>query len=132
MSSPRIKPIGVIHSPYKTAAEAPRQGTEEISEIEIFDEYADGLKDIGTFPYVHVFYWLHRSTHYSLSVRPPSDVRERGLFATRSPHRPNPLGYALARLIEREGNILRVKRLDAIEGTPVVDIKPYIAEIDTP
>lgn len=125
-----VNPIGIIHSPYKTKAEAPRQGTDEVLEIEIHKEYKDGLKDIKGFSHLHVFYWLHLSTGYSLSVRTPWDSKPHGLFATRTPNRPNPLGYSVVELIERRGNILKVRGLDAIEGTPVVDIKPYIAEID--
>lgn len=126
----KISPIGVIHSSYRTKREAPPQGKEEISEIEIFSEYEDGLKDIDKFSHLHVFYWLHRSSGYSLCVKTPWDEVPHGLFATRSPNRPNPLGYAVVQLIGRKGNLLRVKGLDAIDGTPVLDIKPYIPDLD--
>ncbi len=125
-----VKPIGIIRSLYETKEEAPRQGGEVISEIEIFDAFEDGLKDIDGFSHLHVFYWLHQSVQYSLSVKTPWDEPHHGLFATRSPNRPNPLGYSVVQLIRREKNVLKVKGLDAIEGTPVVDIKPYFPDID--
>lgn len=96
-----LEPIGVVHSPYKKNGEA--QGGEEVSEIVIFDEYEGGLKDIEGFSHLHVFYWLHKSGGYSLSVRTPWDPEPHGLFATRSPHRPNPIGYSVVQLISREG-----------------------------
>jgi len=125
-----LKPIGVIHSPYKKNGEAPPQDG-EVSEIVIFDEYERGLKDIGGFSHLQVFYWLHKSRGYSLSVRTPWDPEPHGLFTTRSPHRPNPIGYSVVQLISREACVLKVKGLDAIDGTPVLDIKPYIPKIDS-
>ena len=124
------QPIGTIHSPYKTRAEAPPQGGDEVSEIEIMREFGGGLIDIVGFSHLHIFYWLHMAKDYSLSVRTPWDSKPHGLFATRTPNRPNPIGYSVVELIERKGTTLRVKGLDAIDGTPVVDIKPYIAEVD--
>ena len=125
-----VKPIGIIRSPYGTKEEAPRRGGEASSEIEIFDRFEGGLKDIDGFSHLHVFYWLHRSAQYSLCVRTPWHEPHHGLFATRSPNRPNPLGYSVVQLIRRKRNVLKVKGLDAIDGTPVVDIKPYLADID--
>ena len=124
------KPIGVIHSPFKTRAEAPRQGRDEILRIEIHREYEDGLKDVEGFSHLHVFYWLHESKGYSLSVNTPWDTQPHGVFSTRSPNRPNPIGYSVVELIERKGNVLTVRGLDAIDGTPVIDIKPYVKRID--
>ena len=80
---------------------------------------------------MHIIYWLHKSKGYNLSVQTPWDNIQHGLFTTRSPHRPNPIGYATVELIERKGNILKVKGLDAIEGTPIIDIKPYVKNLDT-
>lgn len=125
-----LKPIGIIHSPYKTRAEAPPQGKSDILEIEIFKEYEEGLKDIETFSHLHVIYWMHKSKDYSLLITTPWDTKLHGLFATRTPNRPNPLGHSVVELIERKGNILKVRGLDAIEGTPVIDIKPYVPRID--
>ncbi len=125
-----LKPIGIVHSPYKLKSEAPHQGDETISEIEIFPEFVEGLKDISGFSHLHIIYYLHQSESYSLMVITPWDEEQHGLFATRSPNRVNPIGYAVVELIKRDKNILTVKYLDAIDGTPVLDIKPYVPEID--
>jgi len=125
-----LKIIGVVHSPFKTTSEAPHQGTNEIMEIEIFKEFVDGLKDIKGFSHLHVFYWLHKSQGYNLVVQTPWDTKPHGLFTTRSPHRPNPLGHQVVELVERRGKILKIKGIDAIDGTPVIDIKPYIESLD--
>ncbi|MGB3477526.1 MAG: tRNA (N6-threonylcarbamoyladenosine(37)-N6)-methyltransferase TrmO [bacterium] len=122
--------IGTIHSPYKSKADAPSQGRDNICEIEILKEYEAGLKDIDGFSHLHIFYWLHESRGFTLSVNTPWDDKPHGLFATRSPHRINPIACAAVELVEKKQNILKVKGLDAIEGTPVLDIKPYIPKID--
>lgn len=122
--------IGVIHSPYKTKGNAPPQGRDKICEIEIFKEYEAGLKDINGFSHLHIFYWLHKSNNYTISVHTPWDKKLHGLFATRSPNRVNPIAYAVVELLEKKENRLKVKGLDAIDGTPVLDIKPYIPKID--
>ncbi len=128
----KMKQIGVIHTPYKTPAECPCQTrkSEQIAEIEVFKEYEGGLKDVEGFSHLIVLYWLHKSKGYSLLVRTPWDTEPHGLFTTRSPHRPNPIGITIVRLIERKGNILRVKGIDAIDGTPLIDIKPYVHAFD--
>ena len=125
-----LKIIGVVHSPYKTTADAPFQGNDKISKIEISKEYEGGLKDIEGFTHLHVFYWLHKSKGFSLLVTTPWDATSHGLFTTRSPHRPNPIGHAVVELVEQKDNILSVRGLDAIEGTPVIDIKPYVKKLD--
>jgi len=125
-----LKIIGVVHSSYKTTADAPFQGNDKISKIEISKEYEGGLKDIEGFTHLHVFYWLHKSKGFSLLVTTPWDTIPHGLFTTRSPHRPNPIGHAVVELVEQKDNILSVRGLDAIEGTPVIDIKPYIKKLD--
>jgi len=125
-----LKIIGVIHSPYKNTSEVPFQGDDTLSEIEIFEEYFDGLKDIDGFSHLHVFYWLHESKGYSLLVNTPWDTKPHGLFTTRSPHRPNPLGHVVVKLVQQRDNVILVKGLDAIDGTPVIDIKPYVKKLD--
>jgi tRNA-Thr(GGU) m(6)t(6)A37 methyltransferase TsaA len=125
-----LKIIGVVHSPYKTTADSPFQGNDKISKIEISKKYEGGLKDIEGFTHLHVFYWLHKSKGFSLLVTTPWDTISHGLFTTRSPHRPNPIGHAVVELVEQKDNILSVRGLDAIEGTPVMDIKPYIKKLD--
>ena len=125
-----LRVIGIVHSPYKTRNQAPRQGTDELMEIEVYKEYEEGLKDIEEYSHIHLFYWLHKSRGYDLLVQTPWQKEKHGVFVTRSPNHPNPLGYSVVKLVERKDNILKVKGLDAIEGTPVIDIKPYIKKID--
>jgi formylmethanofuran dehydrogenase subunit E len=127
-----LKPIGVIHSPYKNRGEAPYQGSksEEISQIEVLKEFEEGLQDIEGFSHIIVIYWFHKSQGYHLLVKTPWDDIPHGVFATRSPHRPCPLGLTVVELVARDSNILKVKGLDAIDGTPLLDIKPYIPEVD--
>ena len=127
-----FKPIGIIHSPYKNTGVAPYQGykSEEISQIEVFKEFEEGLKDIEGFSHIIVIFWFHKSQGYHLLVKTPWDDVLHGLFATRSPNRPCPLGLTVAELVARQNNILEVKGLDAIDGTPLLDIKPYVPSID--
>jgi tRNA-Thr(GGU) m(6)t(6)A37 methyltransferase TsaA len=126
----KLKPIGIIYSPYKDRKECPPQGREEICEIGILEQYAEGLKDIDGFSHLILLYWLHSAKDYSLLVKTPWNSELHGLFATRSPNRPNPIGFSVVELIEINGNRLKVKGLDAMEGTPLLDIKPYLPEID--
>jgi len=127
----KLKPIGVIHSPYH-AGQVPYQGCgrEEIGEVEVFEQFAEGLKDIEGFSHIVLIYWFHKSRGYSLMVRTPWDTTPHGLFTTRSPNRPCPLGLSVVRLVARKGNILKVKGLDAIDGTPLLDIKPYVPTVE--
>lgn len=127
-----LKPIGAIHSPYHDREETPRQGCwrKEICQVEVFKEFEEGLKDIDGFSHVILIYWFHKSEGYHLLITTPWDTKLHGLFTTRSPNRPCPLGLCLVELVAREGNILSVKGLDAIDGTPLLDIKPYIPPID--
>ena len=129
--SDEIKIIGVIHSSFKKVEDLPLHCKKNISEIEIFEEYIEGLCDIEGFSHIHVFYWLHKSKNYSLKVKTPWDDKLHGLFSTRSPNRPNPLGYSVVKIIDLKDNYLKVKGLDAIDGTPVIDIKPYIKKTDS-
>jgi tRNA-Thr(GGU) m(6)t(6)A37 methyltransferase TsaA len=125
-----LKIIGIIHSPYKKASDVPRGHRKDLSEIEIYDEYQQGLKDIDGFSHIHIYYWLHKSKKFSLNVKTPWDEIPHGLFATRSPNRPNPIAHTIVKLIKKDKNILIVKDLDAIDGTPLIDIKPYIKKSD--
>jgi len=127
-----LKPIGVIHSPYKSRRKAPCDAyrSDKISRIEVFQEFEEGLQDIEGFSHIIVVYWFHESQGYHLLVKTPWDDIPHGLFTTRSPHRPCPLGLAVVELVASEKNVLKVKGLDAIDGTPLLDIKPYIPEVD--
>jgi formylmethanofuran dehydrogenase subunit E len=126
----QLKPIGTIHSPYKGRKQCPLQGREEIYDIEIFGQYGEGLRDIDGFSHLILLYWLHSAKDYSLLVKTPWNSELHGLFATRSPNRPNPIGFSVVELMEINGNRLKVKGLDALDGTPLLDIKPYLPEID--
>lgn len=126
-----ISPIGIIKSPFEDVREAPRQGNKEILEIEIFEDFKGGLKDIDDFSCLHIFYWLHKSETSPLEVRTPWDPTPHGVFATRSPNRPNSIGHSVVELLERNDNVLKVRGLDAIDGTPVLDIKPYLPGLDS-
>ncbi|MBU0497064.1 MAG: tRNA (N6-threonylcarbamoyladenosine(37)-N6)-methyltransferase TrmO [Candidatus Thermoplasmatota archaeon] len=119
--------IGIILSPYETPKDAPCMSDGTPMEIEIYPDYQDALTDIDGFTHLHVIYWLHRSQGYSLLVTTPWEQTPHGLFATRSPHRPNPIGYSVVTIISRNKNRLLVTGLDAINETPVIDIKPYIS-----
>jgi len=125
-----FRSVGVIISKYSKISHAPPQG-KGVSEIRVYDEFSEGLKDIEMFSHLHIFYWLHGSEGFTLSVKTPWDTKEHGLFATRTPRRPSPIGYAVVELIKRKGNVLKVRGLDAIDGTKVLDIKPYVPSVDS-
>ena len=123
----QLQEIGVVHNAYKNLTDIPRQGrmSEEISEIAIHPNYADGLLKIEQNRYLIVLYWAHLAKRDILKTIPPAAKELHGVFASRSPGRPNPLSLCIAEFIEREGNILRVKNIDALDGSSVIDIKPY-------
>lgn len=101
---PPIKPIGIVNAPYKTKSDAPHQGDERISKIIIFSEFKDGLKDIEGFSHLHILYWLHQADSANLLVRIPWDEILHGVFATRSPNRINPIGYAVPKRLVAKKN----------------------------
>jgi len=127
------RPIGIIHSPFKEHVGIPRQavGASEIKgNIEIFEEFGEGLLDLEGFSHIIVIFYLHKVTNPSLKAWPPWDDKEHGVFATRSPHRPNPIGLSVVRLDSRDKNILHISGIDMMDGTPVLDIKPYIPDLN--
>ena len=124
-----LRPIGVIYSKYKTREEAPPQAGGAVSQVEVFEEYAEGLADLEKFIHVILLYWLHKSPGYHLSVMTPWDTKPHGLFATRTPDRPNPSGLQVVELLKIDGQILHVRSVDAIDGTPLIDIKPYSTSV---
>ena len=128
-----LKAIGVIRSPYHTMDEAPFQGrfSDEEGELWIFEEFADGLKDVEASRYLILLYWGHLANRSVLRTVTPWGPEERGVFACRSPSRPNPVEFCVVELLEREGNRLLVRGLDAVDGSAVIDIKPYSARIDS-
>ena len=128
-----VKPIGIIHSPFQQPAGTPIQpvfakGTEGF--VEVFDEYAQGLKDLGGFERIWLIYWFDRCRDYSLVVTPYMDTEERGLFATRAPARPKPIGMSAVGLERIERSKIYVRDIDILEGTPLLDIKPYSPKFD--
>jgi len=129
----KIKPIGIIHSPFKSKQETPIQPfrSKAVGEIEIFKEYERGLDDIEGFSHLILIYKFHRSRGFSLKVKPLLDDRLRGLFSTRAPRRPNQIGLSVVNLIRRRGNILFVNGIDVIDGTPLLDIKPYVPDFNS-
>jgi tRNA-Thr(GGU) m(6)t(6)A37 methyltransferase TsaA len=134
MDEIRYKPIGVIRSPFKSPGEAPRQprfaqGTR--GTVELLPEYARGLVDLDRFSHIILLCHLHLVTGYSLDVVPSWDNRPHGLFATRTPRRPNPIGMSVVRLTAIEGSTLHIEDIDMLDGTPVLDIKPYVAPFDS-
>ena len=118
--------IGRIHTPWRTRAETPRQGQDDgpVCRIEVFDRWAPALKGLEAFEMIFVIYWLHESRRDLVTQSPRSNGATSGTFALRSPVRPNPLGLAQVRLVGIEGNIVSVRGLDCLDGTPLIDIKP--------
>ena len=130
-----LHPIGYVRSPYKKDGDAPRQGrfSDTIAEIIIDPAYRDGLLDIEKRDHLFVLCWYDRADRSTLQTTPPEKTRESGVFAIRSPNRPNPVALCLVDLLEvKNGNVLRVRGLDAFDGTAVIDIKPYFADLDCP
>ena len=123
----QLQEIGVVHNAYKNLTDIPRQGrmSEEISEIEIHPNFSDGLLKIEQNQYLIVLYWAHLAKRDILKTIPPAAKELHGVFASRSPGRPNPLSLCIAELIAREDNILRVRGIDALDGSSIIDIKPY-------
>ena len=123
----QLKEIGIVHNAYKNLTDIPRQGrmSEEISEIELHPDFADGLLKIEQNAHLIVLYWAHLAKRDILKTIPPAAKELHGVFASRSPGRPNPLSLCIVELLERRDNILRVKGLDALDGSAVIDIKPY-------
>lgn len=127
------RPIGHVRSPYKEKADAPRQGilAEDVTAtIELGLEFQDALDDLSGFERIWVLFWFDRAQGWKPKVLPPRSDTKRGVFATRSPHRPNPIGMTAVRLDRVEGLVLHIRDHDLIDGTPVLDLKPYIAYAD--
>ncbi|NCB39731.1 MAG: tRNA (N6-threonylcarbamoyladenosine(37)-N6)-methyltransferase TrmO [Erysipelotrichia bacterium] len=129
----QFKAVGIVESRFEQQAGTPIQGKmapKETACIRIFDEFAAGLKDIEGFSYIYVFFKFDRASEAKLLVKPYLDTIERGVFATRSPLRPNPLGMTIVKLERVESNCLYVSGVDILNGSPVIDIKPYIPDFD--
>ena len=127
-----LKPIGIIHTPYKDRKEIPCQGykSDKVGEVEVFGEFEEALKDIEGFSHIYLIYYFHETTGYKPLVKPFLGDQPHGLFATRHYNRPNPIGISVVELLGRARNILRVKQVDVLDGTPLLDIKPYVLQFD--
>ena len=133
MDEIKYKPIGVVHSPHKEPKGTPIQpaGAKGIDgTVEVFPEYAEGLKDLEGFSHIILLYHFHLSREASLRVKPFMDTEVHGVFAMRGPSRPNPIGISAVRLVRIEGNILHIRDVDIVDGTPLLDIKPYVPKFD--
>jgi len=127
-----MEPVGIVQSPYKNAGDVPRGlGAKHDAEgiLEIRPELEAGLTDIEGFSHLFVFWVFDRSEGFELMVTPPSDHRPHGVFATRSPRRPNPIALTVVELLRREGRRLFVRGVDMLDGTPILDIKPYLSGV---
>jgi len=127
-----FNPIGFVRSPYQDTKQVPKGlGAKHEVEgmIEILPEFEEGLTDIEGFSHLMILWVFDRSEGYELLGKPPSDDRPHGVFATRSPRRPNPIGLTTVELLAREGKSLRVRGLDMLDGTPVLDLKPYLSSV---
>ena len=133
MSDIVLRQIGTIHSPYPSTADMPIQPRGALGvagRVEVLAEFAAGLKDLSGFSHIYLVYHFHRATQMRLSVVPFLDSQARGVFATRAPTRPNPVGLSIVRLREVRGNVLLVENVDILDGTPLLDIKPYVPAFD--
>jgi len=126
-------PIGVIHTPFKELGNMPIQpsGAAGIrGTVDLYSEFAEGLKDLDGFSHLILLYQFHESRGYKLTVTPFLDSEPRGVFATRAPKRPNPIGLSIVRLVQIRGCSLDVENVDILDETPLLDIKPYVPEFD--
>ena len=126
------QPIGFVSSPFKNTAEVPKglgAKHEAEGELRILPELEAGLTDIEGFSHLFVIWEFDRSQGFELLGTPPSDNRPHGVFATRSPRRPNPIGLTVVELLRRQGPVLHVRGLDMLDGTPILDIKPYLSSV---
>jgi tRNA-Thr(GGU) m(6)t(6)A37 methyltransferase TsaA len=131
----KMTPIGIIRTPFTDPAGMPIQPSGAAGvcgTVEVFSEYQAGLKDLDGFSHVVLIYVFHRSAGFKLQVVPLLDTEPRGLFATRAPNRPSPIGLSVLQLERIEGGILYVQNVDMLDGTPLLDIKPYVPEFDSP
>jgi tRNA-Thr(GGU) m(6)t(6)A37 methyltransferase TsaA len=125
--------IGIVHSPFSTLENMPIQPTGAAGiagRVEIFPEYEEGLQDLAGFSHIILLYHFHRSKGFKLRVVPFLDSESHGVFATRAPRRPNPIGLSVVKLVKITGRILHIENVDLLDKTPVLDIKPYVPEFD--
>ena len=129
----QFRPIGVIHTPFRSLKGIPIQpaGASSVrGDVDVFPEFAEGLKDLDGFSHIVLLYHFHQAAQTKLIVTPFLDSQPRGVFATRAPTRPNNIGLSVVRLVSVEGHTLHVENVDILDGTPLLDIKPYVPEFD--
>ncbi|HYA42995.1 MAG TPA: tRNA (N6-threonylcarbamoyladenosine(37)-N6)-methyltransferase TrmO [Syntrophobacteraceae bacterium] len=127
-------PIGIVRSPFKTVEGTPIQpiGAKGVrGQIELREEFIAGIKDLEGFSHLILIYHFHLSKGFNLRVQPFLDNERRGVFATRAPKRPNPIGISVVRLVEIEGKYVTIEDVDILDGTPLLDIKPYVPQFDS-
>ncbi len=127
-----ISPIGIIHTPFHSPAQTPIQSSRSQAEgwLEVFPEFAPGLQDIEAFSHLILLYNLHQTDRVELLVEPFLDDQRHGVFATRHPFRPNHIGISIVELLARQQNRLHIAGADMLDGTPLLDIKPYVPDFD--
>jgi tRNA-Thr(GGU) m(6)t(6)A37 methyltransferase TsaA len=127
-----LQPIGVVHTPFTDPAQTPIQAARSsaLGYIEVFPEFIDGLQDIEELSHLILLYVLHQHSDYALRVQPFLDDRLHGVFATRYPQRPNFIGLSIVQLLARRDHLLDFEGADMLDGTPLIDIKPYVPEFD--
>ncbi len=129
-----MHPIGIIHSPYQESRNIPIQGTfdDKVEAwLELKDEYTSGLKDLDTFSHAIIIYYFHRSHRENLEGRPFLEKNKHGIFAIRSPHRPNHIGFSIIKIKSLKANRVYFAGVDVLDGTPLLDIKPYVKYFDS-
>jgi tRNA-Thr(GGU) m(6)t(6)A37 methyltransferase TsaA len=130
----KLNPIGIIHTPFNKLEGMPIQPTAAAGiqgTVELFQAYHAGLQDLDGFSHIILLYHFHRSRGYNLHVVPFLDTKPRGLFATRAPTRPNPIGLSIVHLDRIENGLLHIRNVDILDGTPLLDIKPYVPQFDS-
>jgi tRNA-Thr(GGU) m(6)t(6)A37 methyltransferase TsaA len=130
---PAFQPIGLVHSPFTRRDQTPIQPyrSQAVGRVELFAEYEAGLLDLDGFSHIILLYFFHNAEPgYDLLVTPFLDDKPKGLFATRYPRRPNPVGLSVVRLLRLEAPVLHVEGIDVLDGTPLLDVKPYVPTFD--
>jgi tRNA (adenine37-N6)-methyltransferase len=127
-----MRPIGVIHSPYIELVGMPIQPSRSQARgvVEVYPEFAEGLQDMEGFSHIFLLYAFHKSSGYTMLIKPFLDDQLHGLFTTRYPFRPNPIGLSVVELVARRDNVLDIQGVDVLDGTPLLDIKPYVPDFD--
>jgi len=127
-----LKPIGVIYTPFETSEGVPIQSikSDTLGEVKLSEEYKEGLESLDGFSHIILLYWCHKAGSTSMMVKPYLDAKKHGLFSTRAPSRPNPIGLSIVELLKIENSIVRFKGADMLNGSPLLDIKPFVPEFD--